>query len=847
MRPPIGKRTAENRNANTEFMDNIEAGNNLSPQIGLLEWISTPRGLELSRIFFRPFEDRLHSMGLYFRKPLGCVFYTGEFYRRILDLGKEEIRLLFECDEDSAEEAVSYFKRFKVIIFSVYKEVKDGFLGTLRRYPEEILGEKLLSKGIHAYGLLSEEIIGSSSRWKWYPQIVPSSYENAQEGENVQDESAEISRKEYSLPSKGNLRMNDEDAVFDLQILRYRIEEMISSCSRIVRNSVSQFLGRNGCEIRLFMDTVLEEGFSPLDIPGIGKRSLKETSSLIAKMKELVMRHVSFGDPLYMGVFPDEFEDMKYDPSWEKRLGRKGAGKSSAPLFPKNIEEALPLLRLRSGRLSPQASRVIGILTEEGGNSVLGLHDYLMTPSRPLPGEKDPWFFSLIGTDRKIGHEVLGFLSEIVYFSGIRGEEKVRKAVEDFCLMDLLPDEKKRKEALELERVNGCFPVFFLLKELFKAKDGEDASILENCIRYRRNQKTVTLSQYADKTGRTVGAVHQRRKRVLASIGGDFRRVREFLPDKRCGYIFSEDGFERNVNALEGTDFGEDFVKWAIASIFEEYVLVGDPATVLSKSRSKAKFLILVPKELMVMYDFGGFIERTGMKIEEKRTDDVAVPFADLFSGCLLEGNEEKAGKEKEEKIEVAEKICRWILEKGFGLERKCNDGMCDGLAFVFRANSYKKMPDMIHELIVKNGAPLTERQLSRRLKKEYPDRKFSKGALGINALKHPDIERLPGHPGTYTLRGWMESVPRKGSIREFVKEYLDSQQIPIASLQSIGDYVRRFRPTASDRSIAENLLREVNRTFAAFDKDGERYLGYREVEYPKEYEIRERSIRTKG
>lgn len=80
----------------------------------------------------------------------------------------------------------------------------------------------------------------------------------------------------------------------------------------------------------------------------------------------------------------------------------------------------------------------------------------------------------------------------------------------------------------------------------------------------------------------------------------------------------------------------------------------------------------------------------------------------------------------------------------------------------------------------------------------------------------------------------WTHGEHRGGTIREFATEYLLSLSPSIAPLEDIGNYVRRFRPASSDKSIHANLL--LGGTYDIFYKEEVRYIGFANQEYPEEY-----------
>ena len=116
---------------------------------------------------------------------------------------------------------------------------------------------------------------------------------------------------------------------------------------------------------------------------------------------------------------------------------------------------------------------------------------------------------------------------------------------------------------------------------------------------------------------------------------------------------------------------------------------------------------------------------------------------------------------------------------------------------------------------------------------KRYPNRTKSANSLA-GALRLNSNISCVGRSSTYTLTEWTHGEHRGGTIREFATEYLLSLSPSIAPLEDIGNYVRRFRPASSDKSIHANLL--LGGTYDIFYKEEIRYIGFANQEYPEEY-----------
>ena len=391
----------------------------------------------------------------------------------------------------------------------------------------------------------------------------------------------------------------------------------------------------------------------------------------------------------------------------------------------------------------------------------------------------------------------------------------------DKRLVGLIPDFEKRTEIIELMQSLGHFPYFLSIKAFIDTRlDERDTVIMKEGIRLKKNQSINTTIAIASKLSLSAQRVSQMRLKLFNRLIVYSRKLRKLFPEETCPYKCVGEDVSETINKQEGTEFNLDFSHWIIGSIFKEYKYIGNPYHTLTTPFSKRGFVAIVPFKLLTGYDFKSFISRLGSLLVEKREDVKKVSLRPLIAKDIKRGYDDFIPE-----INLA---CKSIINLHYNLEIKHG-------CIVLGANAHKLTSELVYEIIRKNGAPMTVKQLASTIKARYPDRKISLTSLGNSALRHPKV--LPiGRSNTYTLKSWKNGAERGGTIREFAIEYLKSLNTPIAPEIDICEYVRRFRPTSSDRSIISNLLQESTHNFALYLKDGVRFIGISRRKYPESY-----------
>ena len=142
----------------------------------------------------------------------------------------------------------------------------------------------------------------------------------------------------------------------------------------------------------------------------------------------------------------------------------------------------------------------------------------------------------------------------------------------------------------------------------------------------------------------------------------------------------------------------------------------------------------------------------------------------------------------------------------------------------LFPATVRKQVPKILEEIIRAKGEPMTAEEILKEYNRLYPGEKKRKKFVSGNVLRSPSITAI-GRTGRYTLKEWKKGSRRGGTIRLFVREYLNTQPGKSAPISDVVDYVLQFRPTTNRSSIISNLQLDRRGSFLFSEKEGVRYL----------------------
>lgn len=153
----------------------------------------------------------------------------------------------------------------------------------------------------------------------------------------------------------------------------------------------------------------------------------------------------------------------------------------------------------------------------------------------------------------------------------------------------------------------------------------------------------------------------------------------------------------------------------------------------------------------------------------------------------------------------------------------------------ILPANCYTTNTFIVEGILREAGRPMTFDEIQEEYRYQYPERDTPESSLRGAITANKNIIPI-GRTSTYVLKEWNHLGERGGTVRGLVSEYLDSLEEPVAPVDDVCDYIRRFRPGTSENNISGNLMQDKNRRFVILSRDGIRYYGYSDREYGDDF-----------
>ena len=487
-------------------------------------------------------------------------------------------------------------------------------------------------------------------------------------------------------------------------------------------------------------------------------------------------------------------------------------------ILPSNIDELLPLFKATIEGLSTRSDNRFNWLLEECNNSLSAFYERICDPDciKSIP---------TIG--RKSTPEIKDFFVRArLFLEQFPDEESVSSRVKHHLIASPtalgLPD-----EAMELLREQedalGYFPMFAAIQLFLDNQPEEKKTLIDGCLYIHQGQELPERDEVAEVLKLSPERVRQKRNKLIGKLPDYFKTYYNLGFITENPYRYQMTHYEDDINAAEGTDFSLNFITWVLGSVFDDLTLIGDPVKSIGGYFDTDQYLCIVPTALTRLFDFEAFIEDLENRMQERRMGEEKVNLKSLINAHLKV-------QYCEDELPEIETTCRSILYLHFPVEVDLGN-------VILPANAHKTNQFILEEILRAAGHPMTFDELYEEYLYQYPERDSTesslRGAIGGNKNIVPF-----GRTSTYGLREWNNSSYRGGTIREFVCEYLDSLDEPIAPADDVCEYVRRFRPDTSDSSISSNLMQEQSRKFVVLVKDGVRYFGYSNANYGDEYKV---------
>lgn len=152
---------------------------------------------------------------------------------------------------------------------------------------------------------------------------------------------------------------------------------------------------------------------------------------------------------------------------------------------------------------------------------------------------------------------------------------------------------------------------------------------------------------------------------------------------------------------------------------------------------------------------------------------------------------------------------------------------------------SYKCTSELIESFIRKAGRPLLWSEIIDMYYEIYPNGYLNRQKISSLAASSEKILHI-GRESIYTLSEWTDTR-RGGTIKGFSIEFLSHCPEKTSSLSELAEYIHKFRPSSSPKSIADNLRLDPFKQFQIFSKNMKRYVKLvKIVDSVKGYKIKE-------
>lgn len=494
-------------------------------------------------------------------------------------------------------------------------------------------------------------------------------------------------------------------------------------------------------------------------------------------------------------------------------------------ILPSNIDEILPLFLATFDELSSRSKNRITQLLKECNNSLSSFYKRICDPD---------CVNSIPTIGRKSKPEIQEFFVRAkTFFAQFPDEESVSSRIKSHLIASPstigLPD-GAMDFLLEKEESIGHFPLFAAVQLYFENRPYDEKAIIDGCMQIHQGREMPDRDEVAAALNLSRERVRQKRNMLITKLTSYFGTYRKLGFITENPYRIQMTHIDDEINALEGTDFNLNFVCWVLGSVFDDLTTIGDIVKSIGGYFDIDPYLSVVPTNLTKIFDFESFLQDMDNRMQEKRINDEKVKLSSIISSNLKV-------QYCEDDMPMIDTTCRTLLYLHYPVE-------VDQGYIILPANAYKTNLVILEEILRANGKPMTLAEIAEEYMYQYPERDATESSLrgAINGNK--GIVSI-GRSSTYALREWNLTEQRGGTIRSFVKEFIDSTPEKIAKTSSITEYVLQFRPDTNEQSIVSNICLDSDKTIQLFYKDGERYFGYTEMAYPEDYFPIESDFRT--
>jgi len=284
--------------------------------------------------------------------------------------------------------------------------------------------------------------------------------------------------------------------------------------------------------------------------------------------------------------------------------------------------------------------------------------------------------------------------------------------------------------------------------------------------------------------------------------------------------IFIDQLLNEEINAVNQTDFSKEWNSYLVYVYFgHSFELIGNLEDVLlinnknSKVRHKWSCFYIVNNDFTDVFDFLVLVSDFKLSLDSFRSKSEYFNINSYVS--------EKLSNSNSNDILRIVKIARFIIMNEFGLEFDENDN------FLLQKNARKPLHECAYSALSAIGSPASVSDITSMVAKLFPEELTTENKVRASLKRKFGFVPI-GRSSVFGLANWENELLnfKGGTIRSLVCDYLKMEGSP-RHIDSITDFVRKYRPNTYRRSVWDNLRTDASGVFV-FSND--RFVGLKSI-----------------
>ena len=295
----------------------------------------------------------------------------------------------------------------------------------------------------------------------------------------------------------------------------------------------------------------------------------------------------------------------------------------------------------------------------------------------------------------------------------------------------------------------------------------------------------------------------------------------QYVIDSISSHNLIETPMIRELSSKEEQNFTDDFLFFIVSLITRDTLsVVGrDPIPYRTRHKQKWNNCYLIKKEFTDTFHFDEIFQIIE-DYEDSFKEDIVAPVHDM----LLDFFFNAWTKFDSDLVEDLTDIVTNLLIQELGLIP--DDNFC----FTIEGRKEENVADILYELLLTNGNPMSLDELYLNIDAKYPGKYKSPSSIRIIVMRDPRLCSV----GVKNLIGLLEWDHIKiGSIRDIIVQYLNNFEEP-QHVSQIVKYVQRYRDS-SENSIRSSMI--SGNQFAQFSGG---LFGLKDKQYSKVFYLDE-------